>query len=116
MRVAEVGVPILVDLPVGSDVELVADVCRVSARVGADDAAGEIVDGVIRVLTPVGVVCRGQRDRLREMQVNAGVGYRLSKSLSVMTTVGKIASLKGDFKAKVLGVSLGYQFTGFAEK
>ena len=49
-------------------------------------------------------------------QVNAGVGYRLSKSLSVMTTVGQVAALRGDFKAKVLGVSLGYQFTGFAEK
>ncbi|MDB5868714.1 MAG: hypothetical protein JWP96_1046 [Polaromonas sp.] len=49
-------------------------------------------------------------------QVNAGVGYRLSKSLSVMTTVGQIAAINGDFKAKVLGVSLGYQFTGFAEK
>ncbi|MFZ3139713.1 hypothetical protein [Polaromonas sp.] len=49
-------------------------------------------------------------------QVNAGVGYRLSKSLSVMTTVGQVASLNGDFKAKVLGVSLGYQFTGFTGK
>lgn len=49
-------------------------------------------------------------------QVNAGVGYRLSKSLSVMTTVGQVAALNGDFKAKVLGVSLGYQFTGFAGK
>jgi len=49
-------------------------------------------------------------------QLNAGVGYRLSKSLSVMTTVGQMAALRGDFKAKVLGVSLGYQFTGFAEK
>ena len=49
-------------------------------------------------------------------QVNAGVGYRLTKSLSVMTTVGQVSALRGDFKAKVLGVSLGYQFTGFAEK
>jgi hypothetical protein len=49
-------------------------------------------------------------------QLNAGVGYRLSKSLSVMTTVGQMAALRGDFKTKVLGVSLGYQFTGFAEK
>ena len=48
-------------------------------------------------------------------QVNAGVGYRLTKSLSVMTTVGQIAALRGDFKAKVLGVSLAYQFTGFTE-
>lgn len=49
-------------------------------------------------------------------QVNAGVGYRLSKSLSVMTTVGQMAALRGDFKAKVLGVSLAYQFTGFTGK
>lgn len=48
-------------------------------------------------------------------QVNAGVGYRLSKSLSVLTTAGQIAALRGDLKAKVLGVSLAYQFTGFAE-
>jgi hypothetical protein len=49
-------------------------------------------------------------------QVNAGVGYRLSKSLSVLTTVGQMAALRGDFKANVLGISLGYQFTGFVEK
>lgn len=49
-------------------------------------------------------------------QVNAGVGYRLSKSLSVMATAGQMAALRGDFKAKVLGVSLAYQFTGLVEK
>lgn len=49
-------------------------------------------------------------------QINASVGYRLSKSLSVMATAGQIAALRGDFKAKVLGVSLAYQFTGFAQK
>ena len=45
-------------------------------------------------------------------QVNAGVGYRLSKSLSVMATAGQISALRGDMKAKVLGLSLGYEFTG----
>lgn len=49
-------------------------------------------------------------------QVNAGVGYRLSKSLSVMTTVGRIEALRGDFKANVVGVSLAYQFTGYVQK
>lgn len=49
-------------------------------------------------------------------QVNAGVGYRLSKSLSLMSTAGYMAAVHGDFKAKVLGLSLAYQFTGFAEK
>jgi len=45
-------------------------------------------------------------------QVNASLGYRLSQSLSVMATAGHISALKGDMKAKVLGVSLGYEFTG----
>ncbi len=49
-------------------------------------------------------------------QVNASVGYRLSKSLSVMGTAGRISALQGDFKANVAGVSLAYQFTGFAGK
>ena len=49
-------------------------------------------------------------------QVNAGVGYRLSKSLSVMATAGRINALRGDFKANVAGLALAYQFTGFAQK
>jgi len=49
-------------------------------------------------------------------QVNAGVGYRLSESLSLMGSVGYMAAVRGDFRAKVLGLSLAYQFTGFAEK
>ncbi|MCT9812302.1 hypothetical protein N0K08_16790 [Acidovorax sp. Be4] len=49
-------------------------------------------------------------------QANASLGYRLSKSLSVMATAGHMSALRGDFKAKVVGVSLAYQFTGLAEK
>ena len=49
-------------------------------------------------------------------QVNAGVGYRLSKSLSLMATAGRISALRGDMRAKVLGVSLGYEFTGLADR
>ncbi len=49
-------------------------------------------------------------------QVNAGVGYRLSKSLALMGTAGYMAAMSGDFRSKVLGLSLTYQFTGFAEK
>lgn len=49
-------------------------------------------------------------------QVNASLGYRLSKSLSVMGTAGRISALQGPFKANIAGVSLAYQFTGFAEK
>ena len=49
-------------------------------------------------------------------QANAGLGYRLSNSLSVMGTAGYMAAMGGDFKAKVVGLSLAYQFTGFAQK
>jgi hypothetical protein len=49
-------------------------------------------------------------------QVNAGVGYRLSKSLSVLGTAGYMSALQGDFRAKVVGLSLAYQFTGFAQR
>lgn len=49
-------------------------------------------------------------------QVNAAVGYRLSKTLSVMATGGRINALGGDFKANVAGLTLAYQFTGFTEK
>jgi hypothetical protein len=47
-------------------------------------------------------------------QANASLGYRLNKSLSLMATAGRIQASRGDFNANVLGVSLGYQFTGFA--
>jgi hypothetical protein len=33
-----------------------------------------------------------------------------------MGSVGYMAAVRGDFRAKVLGLSLAYQFTGFAEK
>lgn len=49
-------------------------------------------------------------------QVNAGIGYRLTDALSLMGTAGYMAAIGGDFKAKVVGLSLAYQFTGFAEK
>jgi len=49
-------------------------------------------------------------------QVNAGVGYRLSDSLSLMGTVGYMTAYDGDFKAKVLGLTMAYQFTGFTAK
>jgi hypothetical protein len=47
-------------------------------------------------------------------QVNASLGYRLNKSLSLMATAGRIQATRGELNANVLGVSLGYQFTGFA--
>ena len=49
-------------------------------------------------------------------QVNAGLGYRLSKSLSLLATAGRINALRGDFKANVAGLALAYQFTGFGQK
>jgi len=49
-------------------------------------------------------------------QVNAGVGYRLSDSLSLMGSVGYMTAYDGDFKAKVLGLTMAYQFTGFTAK
>jgi hypothetical protein len=44
-------------------------------------------------------------------QANASLGYRLSKSLSVMATLGQFAAPKGEMKAKVAGVALVYQMS-----
>lgn len=49
-------------------------------------------------------------------QVNAGVGYRFSKSLSLLATAGRINALRGDFKANVAGLALAYRFTGFGQR
>lgn len=47
-------------------------------------------------------------------QGNASVGYRLSKSLSLTATAGGTKALGGDFKARVAGFGMAYQFTGYA--
>ena len=49
-------------------------------------------------------------------QANAAIGYRLSKSMSIMGTAGRISALKGDFKANMLGLTLAYQFTAYSGK
>lgn len=49
-------------------------------------------------------------------QVNASVGYRWSKRVSVLATVGRMQALRGDLKANVAGLSLAYQFNGFVQK
>lgn len=49
-------------------------------------------------------------------QANGNMGYRLSDSLSLIASVGRIEALRGQFKANVVGVSLGYQFSGFTQK
>jgi hypothetical protein len=46
-------------------------------------------------------------------QVNASLGYQLSKSFSVMGTLGHIVAPRGDLRAHVAGLSVAYQFTGF---
>lgn len=50
------------------------------------------------------------------VQGNASVGYRLSKSLSILATAGRVDAIRGDFKANVAGISMAYQFTGFTQK
>ena len=49
-------------------------------------------------------------------QANVGVGYQLSKPLAILATVGSIDAARGAFKARVAGLSLSYQFTGFAAR
>jgi len=43
-------------------------------------------------------------------QVNAGVGWRITDSLSVTLTGGRMQAFQGDFSANVIGVNLGYRF------
>ena len=47
-------------------------------------------------------------------QINVGLGYRLSKRLSIMGTTGTMTAFRGDFKARVLGIGLVYDLTAFA--
>ncbi len=49
-------------------------------------------------------------------QGNASVGYKLTDSLSIMATAGRMEALKGNFKANVAGISLAYEFTGFTAR
>lgn len=48
-------------------------------------------------------------------QVNAGVGYMLGESFSIIATIGHIDAPRGDFEAHVVGVSVGYNFTTFGK-
>ena len=41
-------------------------------------------------------------------QGNVGIGYRIGREFSLMVTGGRIGAFDGNFKANVLGVSLGY--------
>ena len=49
-------------------------------------------------------------------QANLGIGYQLSKPLAILATVGSIDAARGPFKARVAGLALTYQFTGFGAK
>lgn len=49
-------------------------------------------------------------------QINAGLGYQLTDSFSLMGSYGYIRSANANFKAHVLGATLAYQFTGFTKK
>jgi hypothetical protein len=47
-------------------------------------------------------------------QGTASLGYQINKTFAVMGTVGRIQATRGDFKANVAGLALGYQFTMFS--
>jgi hypothetical protein len=49
-------------------------------------------------------------------QGKAAIGYRLSNALSLLASAGRVAALKGDFRANVAGMALVYQFVGFAHR
>ncbi len=49
-------------------------------------------------------------------QANVGLGYQLSKPLAILVSAGSIDAARGPFQARVAGLSLSYQFTGFAAK
>jgi len=48
-------------------------------------------------------------------QANAGVGYQLFDDFSLLAQYGYMSAIKGDFKAKVLSLSLAYDFTLFTK-
>jgi hypothetical protein len=43
-------------------------------------------------------------------QINGGFGYRVTKSLDLTLTAGRMQAPTGNFKANVIGVNLGYRF------
>jgi hypothetical protein len=49
-------------------------------------------------------------------QANVSLGYQISPALSVLATAGHLVAPRGDLRAHVLGLSLAYQFTGFASR
>ena len=47
-------------------------------------------------------------------QANAGLGYQFSEPYSLIASYGRIQSVRGNFKAHVIGVSLAYHFALFS--
>jgi hypothetical protein len=47
------------------------------------------------------------------LQGNLGLGYQLSKAYSIIGSYGYMSAPKGDFRAKVIGLSLAYKFSIF---
>lgn len=43
-------------------------------------------------------------------QANLGLGYQLSKSLEIQGNLGEAKAANGDFRAHIIGLSLGYKF------
>ena len=47
-------------------------------------------------------------------QTNAGVGYQFQAPFNLIASLGRIEAVKGNFKANVVSLSLGYQLSFFA--
>jgi len=50
------------------------------------------------------------------VQANASVGYQLNPGLSVLASLGQMAAPHGDFRVRVMGLNLAWQFTGLTQK
>ncbi|NTW69642.1 MAG: hypothetical protein HGB23_07280 [Chlorobiaceae bacterium] len=46
-------------------------------------------------------------------QGNVGVGYDINPTLSALVSAGRIQAFNGDFKANVIGLSMGYNFKSY---
>jgi hypothetical protein len=46
-------------------------------------------------------------------QGNLGLGYDINPSLSLLASAGRMQAINGEFKANVIGLSVGYHFTSY---
>lgn len=49
-------------------------------------------------------------------QINAGAIWQISEAVSLHANLGHLRALNGDFRAHVVGIGLGYRFTGFTSR